>query len=89
MEDAESKLQECKLENAVLAQIIEDLQKKVQCAERRAREGEAFRRANAPSAKCSEQLKEYELKLEKLKRKSVNDRKWWYVQYRGVVCMTA
>jgi hypothetical protein len=71
-----SKLQECQLENTVLSQIVEDLQRKLQVAERRARDGEALRgRANAPSAKCSEQLKEYEVKLQKLKRKSVNDRK--------------
>jgi len=76
MNDIEAKLQESQLENAVLSQVVEELQAKLRLAERRAREAEVVRnRAAVPSAKCSEQLKDYKAKLQKLKRKSVNDRK--------------
>lgn len=61
----------------VLSDIINELQQKLQVAERRAREAETQRSRTPPSRpakQCDEQSKLLGEKLEKLKRRSVNDR---------------
>lgn len=68
------RLQEALLENQVLGQLVTELQSKLQVAERRAKDAEALRSSNRPNTKLAEQQREWEQKLEKLKRRSVNDR---------------
>lgn len=72
-------LDDFRLENAVLSQVVSDLQAKLQAAEQQLAERQRCRQqevrvVSRQPARPSEEVKAFEARLEKLKRRSVNDR---------------